>query len=220
MSVSVDLLPISKHGLYKALAILPPGVRAPTSFLCKLWNIEGSGEEQRAKAVEHARSLHSHGLLELEEGAGAEAVVYLHDLHSQFLRTWAAKNLVAMHNSLLSAYRKGETSFSLVADDGYYMQHVATHLMAAEREPQLRMMLFDVAWMEAKFERYGLFSVLADFGMYLQTQEDEEVKLLMQAIELSGPAALAHPEVTGLLATQVGRPHTMPLMSHMYLICS
>jgi len=64
------------------------------------------------------------------------------------------------------------------------------------------MMLFDVAWLEAKFARYGLWAVLSDFGLYLQGQEDEEVKLLMQALELSAPAALGHPNAPGLLCTQ------------------
>mmetsp|Transcript_27828 Transcript_27828/g.78692 ORF Transcript_27828/g.78692 Transcript_27828/m.78692 type:complete len:862 (-) Transcript_27828:303-2888(-) len=83
------------------------------------------------------------------------------------------------------------------------MRHVATHLMRAGREPQLRMMLFDAPWVEAKLKRCGLYVLLADFRMYLEVQEDTEVKLLMQALEMSAPVAAEHPEVAGLLSAHV-----------------
>uniref|UniRef100_A0A061SNL6 Wd repeat-containing protein n=1 Tax=Tetraselmis sp. GSL018 TaxID=582737 RepID=A0A061SNL6_9CHLO len=83
------------------------------------------------------------------------------------------------------------------------MMHLGRHLVHAGREPQLRMVLFDLPWLMSKLDKYGIHAVLLDFRTYLEAQEDTEVKLLMQALEMSAPAATAFPEARGLIAAHI-----------------
>eukprot|EP00951_Prasinocladus_malaysianus_P040385 scaffold463598_cov48-Prasinocladus_malaysianus.AAC.1 len=107
LAVSVDLMPISKQSMYRALAILPAGVAAPMSFLSKLWAVEvKEGVTPEQSSLETALSLQQHGLADVEGAETDRPVLKLHDLHACFLSKWNAGQLERMHEKLLVKYRQ------------------------------------------------------------------------------------------------------------------
>ena len=48
-------------------------------------------------------------------------------------------------------------------DDGYFYQHLAYHLRNANRLPELRALLLDLDWMNAKLDSGNIPGLLADY---------------------------------------------------------
>ena len=85
------------------------------------------------------------------------------------------------------------------------MQNVGHHLVGAGRLNELKVLLASPGWLERKLHSYGTASVVADFRRHLMVAADEEVKLLLEAFQMSVSACLAHPAVPLLRAQMLGR---------------
>lgn len=68
-----------------------------------------------------------------------------------------------MHEELLQSYLAGRQQLAEVQDDGYFMQNVGHHLVAAKRFRGLKALLTNAAWLESKLHSYGVASVVADY---------------------------------------------------------
>lgn len=70
-----------------------------------------------------------------------------------------------MHSALLDAYLASTRARSLakLADDGYILQALGHHLTWARRLDDLKDLLSNPDWLEAKLHGYGTINVVADF---------------------------------------------------------
>jgi hypothetical protein len=84
-------------------------------------------------------------------------------------------------------------------------QNAGHHLVGAGRLDELKALLASPGWLERKLHSYGTAAVVADFRRHLMVAADEEVKLLLEAFQMSISACLAHPGVPLLRAQMLGR---------------
>ena len=75
--------------------------------------------------------------------------------------TWSGVS--GVHEELLQSYLAGGQDLAEVLDDGYFMQNVGHHLIAAKRFRDLEKLLTNAAWLEGKLHSYGVASVVADY---------------------------------------------------------
>ena len=105
-----------------------------------------------------------------------------------------------------------------VEDDGYIVNNLVYHLVGARLHGVVRRLLLNPAWLERKLmlsrnsSSLDASLVIADFRSYLMLYSDNDVKLVLEALQLS-MAALKQNPVPGLLQTQVtGRLIAAPLI--------
>lgn len=71
----------------------------------------------------------------------------------------------ALHAELLDRYVGGcsDADLAEVPDDGYWLQAVGHHAVAAGRLTALERLLCNPVWLEHKLHAYGVASIVADF---------------------------------------------------------
>jgi WD40 repeat protein len=101
---------------------------------------------------------------------------------------------------------KNKKDVMQLPDDGYIIQQLAYHLEGAGRLSTLRQILLDPGYLERKLYVSSTAGVVADFRRYLMTSAlhnmppDQDVKLALEAFQMSAGSVLAHPELApGLL---------------------
>lgn len=99
-----------------------------------------------------------------------------------------------------------------IQDDGYILINIGHHLTAAGRHQQLRQLLLDPDWLRRKLVAAGTTAVVADFRRYLLLHNCADMKLVLEAFQLSAAQAVAYPLAPGLLrCLMVGRLATAPV---------
>lgn len=105
-----------------------------------------------------------------------------------------------------------------VEDDGYIVTNLVYHLVGARLHGVVRRLLLNPAWLERKLmlsrNKTSLDAslIVADFRSYLMLYADNDVKLVLEALQLS-MAALKQSPVPEMLQTQVtGRLIAAPLI--------
>ncbi|GFH24130.1 WD_REPEATS_REGION domain-containing protein, partial [Haematococcus lacustris] len=186
---------------YQALGIVPPDMPVPLTMLATLWR---QPSPDAARAVAHKlRDLGVMRIASLEDGS-AWCLVAPH--HLQACQDSYAELLPGYHAALLDGYTcNGALKLKDVADDGYFMQAVAHHLVHANRLELLHGLLCEPLWLEAKLHAYGIAPVVADFRKYLSRREDADIKLLLQALQLSLGCCMDQPTAKMLREQMLGR---------------
>lgn len=84
------------------------------------------------------------------------------------LQAHPPENLAGLHSALVSAYVAQARVSDLVdlPDDGYILQTLGHHLTWAQRLDELKDLLCNPDWLEAKLHGYGTINVVADFRRY------------------------------------------------------
>ena len=112
----------------------------------------------------------------------------MHDLQRDYVRA-SHKDLLGLHESLLEGYRKKSSGgWHGGPNDGYFFQKLGYHLAEAEQADELRGLLFDFRWLQAQLDATDPNVVIAD---YARLAEDEEVRLVQDAIRLSSHVLFA-----------------------------
>src|SRR5271166_724147 len=153
---------------FTQLAIFPEGTEIPLTTLQRLWELDDLDD-----TVDCAQRLADHSLLDLDL---RQATIALHDV----MRSYLSKKLsspAAVHYELVSAW--GDL---LKLPDTYAWRWVAWHLKQAGCTTQLRQLLFDFDWMQAKLEATDANALIADFDLL---SEDADARLVKSAIRLS-----------------------------------
>ncbi|KAK9840975.1 hypothetical protein WJX81_003475 [Elliptochloris bilobata] len=193
-------IPDALRARFLALAVVPLDTPLPMAMLAALWRLSSLAD---AEATAN-----------LLEGQGVMRVAWLQDgsawalVQAPVLCALAAAQLPDLpkrHASLLDAYTAGRASLAGVPDDGYIMQNAGHHLVGAGRLGELKALLASPGWLERKLHSYGTASVVADFRRHLMVEVDAEVKLLLEAFQMSVSSCLAHPAVPLLRAQMLGR---------------
>ena len=75
------------------------------------------------------------------------------------------KDLPALHSALVDSYASsmGVTDLASLPDDGYILQSLGHHLTWGHRLDDLKKLLSNPDWLEAKLHGYGTINVVADF---------------------------------------------------------
>lgn len=186
MRLSVDALPTRDRERYLELAVFPEDEWVPVPVVLTLWKQTAALDELAGEAL--LSRLRSKALLEMLDTDGRREVA-LHDLQHDFLRL-SVRDLPSLHERLLVGLAAelpaadGIVPWWLLPTDAPYAWiHLAWHLVAAGRGEELRDLLFDCRWLEAKLRAAGLPALLADFAAL---PPDEELSLITGALRLSG----------------------------------
>ncbi|KAK9851118.1 hypothetical protein WJX84_002866 [Apatococcus fuscideae] len=180
------------------LAVLPADVPLPFSLLSQLWRTADSQAKAAAQALEQLACMR---LATLQDGSSWGLVPA--DVCKQLQA--CGMRMDELHERLLDSYYQAGSSPQDVTDDGYFMLHLGEHMIGARRLQELRSLLCSSSWLQAKMTAYGAASVVADFRRYLLVLEDDNIKLLLQAFQLSTSTCAAHPDAALLPVQMTGR---------------
>eukprot|EP00884_Botryococcus_braunii_P009373 jgi/Botrbrau1/18437/Bobra.0072s0025.1 len=189
---------------YMALCVVPNDTPLPMSMLSRLWRTTEDDAEATASMFDEK------GIMRVASLYDGSAWGLVSPQVLQALQAACAATAVSHHQRLLAAYASQghgmpAMQWADIPDDGYIMQNLGHHLVCAERLTDVRSLLANPAWLEVKLLSYGTGAVVADFRRYLMSQADEEVKMLLEAFQMSVPACLAHPTVSMLRSQMAGR---------------
>ncbi|GFH29967.1 predicted protein [Haematococcus lacustris] len=111
-----------------------------------------------------------------------------------------AELLPGYHAALLDGYTcNGALKLKDVADDGYFMQAVAHHLVHANRLELLHGLLCEPLWLEAKLHAYGIAPYAAALGSVV-TAIDNDLSKKEEAKTLGADDVSANLDTGKLLA--------------------
>ena len=171
IEVSLDSLEPEEQRRYLNLAIFPEDTEVPEAVLGLLWGLD----EYDTRDL--AAQLADRSLASLSSGRLGQ-----HDLQHDFA-VKRAGDLPALHSRLVEAYRKeGLDGWHTGPDDGYFFSHLAYHLLHSGRKEELKMLLLDYRWLQARLEKTDITSLISDFDLL---PEDEELGLLQHCLRLS-----------------------------------
>jgi len=190
IAVSVDELSSVDHERYLDLAVFPEDEPIPEGALQALWDLTPA--KTRACMDRLAA-----GSLAAVQQVGGKAALLLHDLQGDYIRKQREKQLPALHACLLNAYAtrcevkeqkpevSRESKWSQGPDDGYFFQRLAWHLKQADQYKELRVLLLDFNWLQAKLEATDVVALIRD---HEYVRDDEELCFVEAALRLSAPA--------------------------------
>ncbi|DBB08019.1 TPA: hypothetical protein ACH3X3_009392 [Trebouxia sp. C0006] len=185
---------------YLRLAVVPDSTPLPMTTLSKLWRLSG---EREAEAC--ANLLQQLGIMRVAFLYDGSAWALVDGAHLKHLQSLAWSGATVVHEELLQSYLAEQPELANVPDDGYFMQNVGHHLVAAKHTRDLKKLLTNAAWLESKLHSYGVASVVADYRRYLMCVNDDQVKLLLETVQMSVSSCMQHPELPTLRPQMVGR---------------
>jgi WD40 repeat protein len=166
------------------LAIFPEDMAVPVRVLADLWQMQELDiEEDVLRILANLR---------IVEWDRQNSTVQLHDLVRRALVTFLGADRAAAHSRLLLAWG----DLHLLPHD-YAWQRVCWHLREANRREDLRTLLTDLTWLEAKIRHAGLIALLQDIDLL---SDDNDVGWMKAALLLSTATVSVRPE---LLAQQL-----------------
>ena len=150
---------------YLELAVFSPAANVPQAAIEVLWHRTAAmtGRDTARLLTELARA----ALLRITTSADGRLVT-LHDLQHDYLQSVTPDRL-SLHEALLAAYaERCPTGWASGPNDGYFFQALPHHLSIAGRADQLRALLADAAWLEAKLMALGSggsAAIVADYQL-------------------------------------------------------
>ncbi|XP_032223290.2 apoptotic protease-activating factor 1 [Nematostella vectensis] len=186
IEVSFRALPQDKQEKFLSFAIFPEDEEVPSYVLEMVWKLPGRQTRNSLSFLER-RSL-------LLEGTRENSYM-VHDVLLDYLRgrirverndTSALRNANQEFLELYKSKCLNEKWSNGPKNDVYFFQHLAFHLMKAEKVKELEDLLLDFEWLRVKLDGADLSSLLADFR-YLAAEQSgkEEVFLLRSSLMLS-----------------------------------
>lgn len=185
LEVSLDLLKEEERQRLAELCIFPEDAEVPLSAAGALWGRDAFDTEDLVQRLD------GQSLVEFDLPRGCFRV---HDILRAFL-AGRVREPAALHARLVDAW--GDP-YRLPTP--YAWSFLSHHLVGAGREAELRRLLLDLSWIEAKLGASDLGSLLAD---YERLPRDQALKLLQGAIRLSAHVLAQHKDQ--LLPQLLGR---------------
>lgn len=167
MEVSLSFLDAKQRGRYESLGIFPENPVVPLTTLGALWGLDDLDTELLAGLLD------SLFLIKLDL---RERVIQLSEVFRKYLFD-RLSDAAALHRRVLE--RWGDPS-SL--PDGYAWRNVAFHLVNAGRARDLRRLLLDYHWIQAKLEATDIDALIADYAYF---PDDLVLKRIRGALRLS-----------------------------------
>jgi hypothetical protein len=142
LRVSLDQLTKEDRERFSQLAIFPEDVYAPLATLEKYWGLDDLDTEELCDRLNQFSLLHSFDL-------GARTI-RLHDVIRTFLRDERKADLPALNNRLLDAHCPHAGWAEMPDDDHYLRDHLAGHLIEANRGEELVVTVKDWRYLAQK----------------------------------------------------------------------
>jgi hypothetical protein len=156
IAVSAEILPPDVRERYTDFAVFQPGAAVPEETLGTLWAQVGLDRYGTEKVI---RVLVSYSLAQRD----SHRRLVLHDLQADYVRSQAG-DLSARHAQLVDAYRaRCRAGWHDGPRDGYFLEHLVYHLVAAGRLEDASRLLADFAWLHAKLDATSALELLADY---------------------------------------------------------
>ncbi|MFC1717359.1 NB-ARC domain-containing protein, partial [Candidatus Poribacteria bacterium] len=175
LKVSVDALSLEspeRAERYCQLAAFPADENIPEAAVVTLWRHAGTPVRSARRLL---TLLDQKAMLRLHV-TRSEKLISLHDLQHDYLRA-VADDLTGCHEALRDAYRKECTDgWHTGPDDGYFFQRLPYHLAQAGRWEELRDVLMDFPWLEAKLRVTDDANALIDDYDYANVGADPRVR--------------------------------------------
>ena len=168
LGVSLDLLAAADRARCAELAVFPEDVAIPCAALGELWGLDELDVEEALARLDDA------SLLEFDLGTG---VVRLHDVMRACFATLLGDAVVPAHERLLAAWADRRR-----LPHRYAWRWLAHHLAEAGRADELRALLLDFDWLQAKLDATDIYALLADFA---HAPQDERLQWLHKVLLLS-----------------------------------
>ena len=168
---------------YCDLAIFPEGIPIPESVLKIFWKPLGLGEDLTEELLDE---LVEKSLLRRDDLLGR---LTLHDLQHDYICKRVVNDLSTLHQRFLDAYELGEW-LALPESESYLWRHLAHHLVEAGRQVELRKLLLNRKWLDAKLAITSVSELISDFDYF---RDDLAIQSLQKAIQLSGHLLLREP---------------------------
>jgi WD40 repeat protein/pimeloyl-ACP methyl ester carboxylesterase len=174
MQVSVDVLERELYDRYLDFAVFPEDVAIPERVLEIWWSTKKLNSKEVRKVID---KLADRSLLQQDEK------IKLHDLQIDFLRKKKEGEIKNLHQDWISAYRlQYPQGWHDLTDDGYCFDGVPYHLQKAEKFDELRELLLDFRWLQAKLRATSINQVLQDYD---RLPEEKVLTLVRNSLRLS-----------------------------------
>jgi len=198
------LSPLQRESLLD-LVVFPQDEEIPLAAASVLWRC--SAEETYLTAESLARR----ALITLDPAAWT---IHLHPLLAGFINDHLRIGVLgALHRRLVEGYAlrcrenpnlAGPAGWATGPDDGYFFQHLGTHLAAAGQRADLQALLFNFRWFAAYLSctnlltgrRGDLYSLLLDFELAHSVALDRqsaELRLIEEALRTAAPLLAREP---------------------------
>jgi len=169
MDVSLRVLPPEQRDRFAELAVFALDRGAPEAAVVTLWEHTGGLTPRHARKL--LADFAARSLVQLspakEVGGDAGILMTLHDLLHNFAAGMSEKlfgSRLALHQKLLDAYRKKcPSGWPSGPDDGYFLESLCEHLVAAGRIDDAVELLTDLPWIQAECKAKLVFSLQDDY---------------------------------------------------------
>jgi len=170
IEVSVDALEPVDQERYLDLAVLSEHQPIPEGPLAILWKLDETDTRDCMTRLV-ARSLGTRSVVE-----GCETLI-LHDLQRDLIRKQREKILPGLHLRLVKAW-----DALAKLPDPYAWRWIAYHLVQAGRKDDLRQLLLNFDYLQAKLAATDANALIADYDYFAN---EEDFRLIQSAIRLS-----------------------------------
>jgi WD40 repeat protein len=137
-------------------------VTVPEAAVLRLWMHERSIRDYEASKL--LVTLERKALLRLS-GKEPTRRVSLHDLQYDYLHGMQQEQLKSLHERLLAAYASQcSNGWQTGPRDGYYFEYLPWHLKEAKRTAELKELLLNFRWLQAKLEATDVNALISDYA--------------------------------------------------------
>jgi NB-ARC domain/TIR domain/APAF-1 helical domain len=177
IQVSVDGLETEQlRERYLEFAVFPEDTPIPEAVLHTFWAQFGMDKYDVQDAIKRFADL---SLVRRDN----KNRLSLHDLQYDYTRKQnQGQGLCMLHKRLIDAYgAQCKDGWLIGPRDGYYFEHLPWHLKEAGRTTELRQLLLNFDWLQAKLEATDANALIADFDLL----SEDTTHLLQSTIRLS-----------------------------------
>jgi WD40 repeat protein len=175
IDVSIRVLPEDERKRFAELAVFALDTGAPEAAVETLWQHTAGLAPRYARKL--LRDLAARSLVRLDAEKGRFT---LHDLLHDFV-TGMTADTASLHRILLEAYwKRCSNGWGSGPNDGYFLEHLRTHLCEAGRGDELADLLLELRWLEVKNVVGLAFDLLHDFSVaYDFLRADDERRRIL-----------------------------------------
>ncbi len=182
LKVSVDVLTRTEPSAatrYHELAVFPGNAVVPEAAIVTLWHHTGAMKDRDARKF--LTTLECTALIRVT-GESPGRHITMHHLQYDYLQA-AQADPSGLNQALLDAYfEKSGGHWEKGANDGYFFQRLDYHLLKAGRKDELRTLLTDFGWINAKLQATNIADLINDYDALV---DDVHLSLPCGAIRLS-----------------------------------
>ncbi|WP_062152903.1 NB-ARC domain-containing protein [Beggiatoa leptomitoformis] len=166
---------------YLTLGMFADYTNIPQAAIVLLWRYLYHLPDETAYSF--IQQLAAQGLLYFNNDS-TRGNIHLHPYQHDYLCEFA--DLDKLHTHLLAAYRRycQPHGWAKGPNDGYFFEYLCLHLLAAERNRELKTLLMDFDWLNNKLQATSLHNVIQDFDLL---EDDVDIATVKQALQRSAP---------------------------------